>query len=243
MSSYLEAIAALGGGSLHPGGFSHTLDTLGLLRISGEDVVLDIGCGTGRTACHLVKSTGAHVFAVDKSPVMLAKARARAAQEGAGVHFVLGDALDLPFRDGVADLVFLESVLVFLPVENVLKECRRVLKTGGILAAIEFLACPSLPAGAAEEIKALCGLPQIPTLQEWNEYFDRSRFARILVKQDRFPGLLANLRELLYPDPYRIVSKEVETDGELNKLILRYKGLIIRNRRHLGFGTFIVKKE
>lgn len=242
MSSYLEAIAALGYGSLHPGGFSHTLEILRKFSISAEDIILDIGCGTGRTACYMAKTYGAHVFALDNSEKMLAKAETRALQEGADVHFVLGDALDLPFRDEVADLIFVESVLIFLPVRDVLKECFRVLKRNGILVDVEMLAGELLPPDAGEQIKAICGLPQIPTLKEWIGHYEHAGFAQALVRQSRFPGLLENLKEILHADPHRVVSPELRTDRELNKIIQHYKGLILRNRRHLGFGTFIVRK-
>ena len=242
MSSYLDAIAVLGNGSLHPGGFSHTLEILRRFSISPEDIVLDIGCGTGRTACHIAATYGAHVFALDNSDKMLAKAKARAAREGVEVHFIHGDILDMPFRDEVADLVFIESVLIFLPVPAALKECFRVLKRNGILVDVELLAAETLPPAAGEQIKAICGLPQIPTLQEWIEHFNNAGFARAIVRQNRFPGLMDNLKEMLYKDPHRAVSPELATDRELSRILLQYRSLVVRNRRHLGFGNFIVRK-
>jgi len=242
MSSYLEAIAALGNGSLHPGGFSHTLEILRRFSISPEDIVLDIGCGTGRTACHIAAAYGAHVFALDNSGKMLAKAKARAARDGVEVHFIHGDILDMPFRDEVADLVFIESVLIFLPVPSALKECFRVLKRNGILVDVELLAAESLPPTAAEQIKAICGLPQIPTFQEWIGHFKNVGFARAVVRQNRFPGLIDNLKEILYKDPHQAVSSELMTNWELSRILSQYGSLIMRNRRHLGFGNFIAQK-
>lgn len=243
MSSYLEAITAMGNGSLHPGGFSHTLEVMRKVNISTEDIVLEIGCGTGRTACYLAKTYGAHVFALDNSEKMLAKAKSRAHQEGADVHFLLGNALDMPFRNEVADIIFIESVMIFLPVRAALKECFRVLKRKGILVDIEMLANESLPEKAGEQIKAICGLPQVPSLNDWIEYFEHAGFNRAVVKQSKFPGILDNLKELLNADPYQVVSQELGTDRELNKVIQQYRSLILRNRGHLGFGTFIVRKD
>ena len=62
MSSYLKAITALGGGSLHPGGFTGTLGILRNFTIAQDEVILDLGCGTGRTASHLAKIYRAHVL-------------------------------------------------------------------------------------------------------------------------------------------------------------------------------------
>lgn len=133
MNLYLEAVSALGRSSLHPGGFAHTLEILSKFNLSDEDFVLDIGCGTGRTACHIAKSFKARVFALDKSEKMLAKAKSRASQENVEVQFVLGDALNMHFYDEVFDLIFIESVLIFIPVRKALKECFRVLKRNGSL--------------------------------------------------------------------------------------------------------------
>lgn len=88
MNPYLEAIATVGLGSSHPGGFAHTLEILKKMSISPDDVVIEIGCGAGRTACHIAKTYGAHVFALDNSGEILAKARERAHQEVVGKLFL-----------------------------------------------------------------------------------------------------------------------------------------------------------
>ncbi|HOV80505.1 MAG TPA: class I SAM-dependent methyltransferase [Bacillota bacterium] len=242
MSAYLDAVTALGRGSLHPGGFSHTLQTLRRLSISPDDIVFDIGCGTGRTACHIAKTYGAYVFALDNSEKMLAKARSRAAQEGAVVNFVLGDALDLPFRDVTADFIIIESVLIFLPVRDVLRECFRVLKKGGVLVDIELIMKNSLPPAAAEQIRAFCGLFQLPGLEEWIDFFREAGFTRAEVRQNRFPGFVESLRELFCYDPFREVSR-AKTDWNMIKTLFAYMSLMAKNRKHLGYGTFILTKD
>jgi ubiquinone/menaquinone biosynthesis C-methylase UbiE len=242
MSLYLEAIAAMEGGSLHPGGFSHTLKLLNKISLSTEDIVLDIGCGTGRTACYLAKTCGAHIFALDNSEKMLAKARSRAYKEGADVHFVLGDALDMPFRDETVDMILLESVLIFLPVQDVLKECRRVLKKRGILVDVESQAKESLPSYAREQIKSICGLPQIPTFKEWVEHFERAGFEPVIVNQRKYPGPLDNLKEMLYPDTHQTAPVKLSTNRDYSKVLWQFKTFILKNRHNLGLGTFILRK-
>jgi hypothetical protein len=65
-------------------------------------IVLDVGTGTGRAALVLARR-GARVVGVDASSEMLAVARARAAAEGAAVHFDRGDAHALAFPDRAFD--------------------------------------------------------------------------------------------------------------------------------------------
>jgi SAM-dependent methyltransferase len=56
---------------------------------------LDVGCGSGRDAVHLAKR-GWQVTAVDLVDAAIAKARQRAAEEGAEVEWIAGDVSDLP---------------------------------------------------------------------------------------------------------------------------------------------------
>jgi ubiquinone/menaquinone biosynthesis C-methylase UbiE len=243
MSSYLDAIAATGGGSLHPGGFHHTLKILRGFSISQDDIIIDVGCGAGRTACHLAKTYGAHVFALDNSEKMLSKARSRAEREKADVHFVLGDVLDMPFRDHAADMIMIESVLVFLPVHKSIKECYRVLKRKGILVDVELLAKDSLPPDAREQVKAVCGLPQIPSFIEWQQAFETAGFKKITAICKNFPGPLDNLKEIFYSGVNSMFPMELMTNAVLSGPIRAYQRLMQKYRSHFGFGTFIYRKS
>ncbi|MDD4238224.1 MAG: methyltransferase domain-containing protein [Desulfotomaculaceae bacterium] len=243
MSSYLDAIAAMDGGSLHPGGFHHTLKILRDFSILREDIVIDVGCGTGRTACHLAKTYGAHVFALDNAEKMLSKARSRAEREKADVHFVLGDVLDMPFRDQAADLIMIESVLVFLPLFKGVKECFRVLKRKGILVDVELVAKDSLPLAAREQVKAICGLPQIPSFKEWQQSFEEAGFSQIAANLKNFPGPLENLKEILYGGVNSLFSSELMSDANLSRPLQEYRCFMQRYRSHFGFGTFIYRKN
>lgn len=244
MSDYLEAVASIGPGSLHPGGFTATLELLDRIPIRPDSVVLDIGCGSGRTACYIAKKYGTHVFALDKSEKMLAKAKTRALIEGAEVNFICGDALDMPFADEVADVVLLESVLVFLPVLPVLSECRRVLKEGGVLAGIEILAGEKLSAAEKKKIERTCGLHGLFTLKEWLAAFEKAGFSSLDVKYGGLPGPARAFKELLYPDtPLPSVSGEPFPDFKKLVTLARYRALIIKNYRNLGFAVFLAQKR
>lgn len=74
--------------------------------VSADDVVLDVGCGTGRSSREVARiATGGAVVGVDLSAVMLERARERTAAEGlTNVTFVQGDAQVHPFSDAVFDL-------------------------------------------------------------------------------------------------------------------------------------------
>jgi demethylmenaquinone methyltransferase / 2-methoxy-6-polyprenyl-1,4-benzoquinol methylase len=98
------------------------------------DRVLDACCGTGDLAVAAVKA-GGRVTGLDFSERMLERAR----RKSAGVDWVSGDLLALPFGDGSFD-----AATVGFGVRNVedlplaLRELRRVLGDGGRVAILEI---------------------------------------------------------------------------------------------------------
>ena len=82
-------------------------------RIRGR-TILDVGTGTGRAALMLAGG-GALVTAVDASDEMLAVARARAAEQGAKIRFLVGDAHALDFPDRSFDVAICLRVLMHAP--------------------------------------------------------------------------------------------------------------------------------
>jgi demethylmenaquinone methyltransferase / 2-methoxy-6-polyprenyl-1,4-benzoquinol methylase len=110
---------------------------------AGGERVLDLAAGTG-TSARAFTATGATCVACDFSLGMLREGMRRhrsAAVAGgtAGVSFIAGDALALPFRDASFD-----AVTISFGLRNVsdplaaLAELRRVTRAGGRLVVCEF---------------------------------------------------------------------------------------------------------
>jgi ubiquinone/menaquinone biosynthesis C-methylase UbiE len=89
--------------------------------------VLDAACGTGRHSVHLAQA-GHRIVGVDRSPAMLAKARAKLPQG----DFREGDLAALPLETASVDAVICALALVHLPeLGGAMAEFARVLRAGG----------------------------------------------------------------------------------------------------------------
>ncbi|MEU7886052.1 class I SAM-dependent methyltransferase [Microbispora bryophytorum] len=156
------AVLLVGGIVLVVGGalFAHTtlrgkfevwdaeLDRLGL---TGNEQVLDLGCGRGlvllKAAARLSsgRATGIDLWSTrDQSGNNQDATSANARAEGVGdrVDLVTGDMRDLPFDDATFDLVVSSLAIHNIPQEEgraeAVREAFRVLKPGGLLRIADF---------------------------------------------------------------------------------------------------------
>jgi demethylmenaquinone methyltransferase/2-methoxy-6-polyprenyl-1,4-benzoquinol methylase len=107
--------------------------------------VLDVACGTGDLSLVLDEAGAARVIGLDFCRPMLEIARHKADEGSRSIPFVEGDALRLPFANETFDAVTIAFGLRNLAgVADGLRELRRVLKSGGRLAVLEF-SSPVLP--------------------------------------------------------------------------------------------------
>jgi trans-aconitate 2-methyltransferase len=113
--------------------FEWGLKTLDRLQLSGDEVVLDAGCGSGRVTEKLLERLpGGRVIAIDGSEAMVAKAR-EALGERAELRY--GDLARLEM-DSEVDVVFSTAVFHWLPDhDNLFRRLRRALRPGGRLVA------------------------------------------------------------------------------------------------------------
>ncbi len=106
------------------------------------DRVLDIGTGTGAAALLTARRVGetGHVLGIDRSPAMLAKARAKAARSGlANVTFRHMDGTALRLPDASFDVILSSFGTPEGPVdgEAVFRDWLRVLRPGGRISFAE----------------------------------------------------------------------------------------------------------
>lgn len=121
------------------------LSELGLQKLAphGDERLLEIGAGTGRSLVGAAKSAGYHgdVCGIDISRGMLGVTRARI--RGAGVaervHLARADGAGLPFAADSFDAIFMSFTLELFDgreIAVVLHECRRVLRSSGRICVV-----------------------------------------------------------------------------------------------------------
>ncbi|MBE9178802.1 class I SAM-dependent methyltransferase [Oculatella sp. LEGE 06141] len=103
--------------------------------------ILDLGCSVGHSTLPYVDAyPNAEVHAIDVGASLLRYAHARAEALGKRVHFAQQNAEQTDFADASFDLIVSHILLHEMPgfaIQNVMKECHRLLKPGGLMAHLE----------------------------------------------------------------------------------------------------------
>ena len=213
----------------HLGGIDATRRLARRCLIRPGQVVLDIGCGTGYTACLLAKQYGLRVVATDIRESILKRARERIAASGVGdqVSIVQANIHTLDFAAESFDVVIAESVLAFCDQQRALSEALRVLKRGGFFGDNEltYLKCPP-PEWTVLLSSAYMGLNIQPLLgEEWLRLFERAGFGDV-------SGTISpiNLRQQL--------ADHLRMDGWR-----KYFGAVVRGLGYPGVRSTFVSRE
>lgn len=108
--------------------------------------VLDVASGTAGVAINMAERTQAHITGVDLTEAMLRQGRANVGRRGMSprIALVAGRGEQLPFPDTTFDALGFTYLLRYVddPAAT-LRELARVVRPGGVVASLEFLAPPN----------------------------------------------------------------------------------------------------
>jgi ubiquinone/menaquinone biosynthesis C-methylase UbiE len=223
---------------LSSGDRTRLAEMLAAAGIGSDDLVVDIGCGTGRITLPLAALTPGRVVGVDSEARMLEVARAK--DESHRVDWRRGTAYRLPLADGEAKLAVVVMVAHLLRRRGAaFREVRRILHPGGQLSLWTFTPehvrrfylndyFPSIPTidlprfaemPMLERELARAGFPEVR-----KEIQAEERVMPIAEVVDRVRGRYISTLTMLPPLEYRLGLQRLE------ELLARDREVVMRQR-------------
>jgi arsenite methyltransferase len=241
----------------HFGGLDGTQKLVELCHIRDGSAVLDVGCGVGVTACFLAKNYNCRVVGVDVRAKMVERSEDRARREKVDdwVEFKVADAQDLPFEDGLFDIVITESVTCFPEdKQKTVNEYARVTRSGGYVGLAEstWLKVPPPPELITWVSQDVGACVQPLTAGEWMGLLKNAGLrdiakqiypinakqeAKLLLRRYRLAGMITIIlrtMRLYFRNPaYRDFVKSVNQGGLVPDNISEY----------FGYGMYVGRKD
>jgi len=235
----------------HWGGITATRQLIELCNITPEQHILDIGCGTGYTACLLAKNYQVDVVAADIRSKVLEEAKKRIAKEGVGdrVKTIETNAHELPFPSNTFDAVIAESVLAFCYKKKVSSEVYRVLKPCGVFGNNEGTYLKPPPAQLPSFLSKSYGM-DVKLLQEdeWRAVYREAGFEVISSIVYPFNYIEQFLGELLVDGIRRRLSAWLKAffDPTVRRTIFKMDRDTRQGLRqflsYIGYGLYVSRK-
>jgi len=180
--------------------------------------VLDLGAGAGALTRQLVARPGATVIAVEPDPEMLAELRRRVP----GADARPGSAEAIPLPDAAVDAVLIGQALHWFRLERALPEIVRVLRPGGVLAALWNADDDEIDwvAGyheVASHERPVPGVPRggdRPDLPDWPGLVDHERAEFRHGQQLTADGLIA----VISTHSWALVSEPADRDATFDRV-------------------------
>jgi SAM-dependent methyltransferase len=174
--------------------------------------VLDLGCGPGGWANEVAYAHPAiQVEGVDNSQIIVEYANQQARIQGLdNAHFSLGDITNpLDYPDNSFDLVN-GRMIGFLPTaawQQLMRECLRVVKPGGIIRLTEFESPGTSTSAALENMVELLGRALAVTGQNFAPRGHRIGISAVLRRQLKEAGAI-NLKQIAH-----VIDYSADTDA------------------------------
>ncbi len=232
-----------------PGGKNSLFEIMNRIKITKDSKILEVGTSTGFTPIEISRLVKCNINSVDINEESLKEAKKRADFEGyININFSKADVNNLPFEEGTFDLVIVGNVFSLMKNKRkALKECLRVCKKDGFIAAIPmyYLEKPSkdLIQNVSDAIKV-----KIDPLYKsnWIDFFLASELDIYWSKDFRF-DYIGDKRieefceEILQRE--HLNSLNEETYKKLHHIYKEYMFLFRENLSRMGYTILILSKR
>jgi len=239
-----EYMAGVGVDMFHAGGMRRTDELAQMCGISGGSIVLDVGCGYGRTACHLAEKYESNVTGIDISETMIEGARKKARRERveAMVRFEVGNGESTHFKDECFDVVISEGTTVLIDKERAMREYVRVVKHGGHIGLNE-LSWMKKPSNEIIEraFNELQGVRPIE-FDEWTKLFVDSGLKGVQSKTYKYKSTSWDIIGSLGLRALIKVGIGYVTNSEMRMWISRQETLFRECSDYWGYGLYVGRK-
>lgn len=248
--SYNELIAVVQETNRPPGGLNSIQEIALRSFLSPQKRVLEIGTSTGVTAIELARLTRAAVTAIDINPTSLQVARQRAEQLSVSnyISFEQQDAMRLTYADETFDMVFCGNVTSLLvDREKALREYTRVLRLGGILAAIPMYYIKPPTEQLVRNVSAAIQVSITPMYKaDWITFFQVPPLQPFWSRDYAFDALpleaVQRYVDLILERPH-LKDLQEQAMTSLRSVYSRYMQLFRENLAHMGFTILLLRKE
>ena len=255
--SYFE-IQAYWGVTKHMGGPAATDELATLCHVDQDKYVLEVGCGVGITACHLVKRYGCRVVGVDLSDRMVEWSTKRAKRRSIEhrCEFRTADAQNLPFEAGLFDAVICESVTAFpQDQQRAVSEYVRVTKPGGYVGLNEGTWLKAPPAELVRYVGRVMAQARFLTPNGWQALLESAGMTDVVVSTHRLNALTQRLDEMQGLDFQDLLDRLRAWKSFVGlyagnagfrkyaKEITPSPGTIKSLFAHLGYGIYVGRKQ
>jgi len=232
---------------LHPGGLHATKLLAEKCKISSDMLILDVGCGSGRSDIFLSNKYGCRIVGVDIETETLLKAQAEAVSNDLGdrVAFRIANANDLPFQDQTFDGAIFQAALIFTNKTEALQSVHQKIRSGGFLGVIELAWKKPPTENIVTKVReTLCAAAiNTETHCDWIRLFRKCGFevihSELLDHKFSFSGIFENEGLL---SSLRIAIKCIN-DESVKKKMGQITSLFKETGAYLGYGIYVARKK
>jgi SAM-dependent methyltransferase len=232
---------------LHPGGLRATKLLAERCEIASDMIILDAGCGSGRSDFFLANKYGCRIVGVDIEKETMIKAQAEAVSNGLGdrVVFRLANANSLPFQDQTFDGAIFQAALIFINKTEALRSVYQKIRSGGFLGVIELAWKKPPTRNIVNKVReTLCAAAiNIEIHYDWVRLFRKCGFevihSELLDHKFSFSGIFENEGLL---SSLRIALKCINGES-VKKKMEKMTTLFKETGEYLGYGIYAARKK